>query len=94
MLVSEIHVEKSSESKKFFYFSHSVFFLCWCLLSRTKKCSSSSEIHSIYTRHRPDLHPPLLHLSKSQKGVYFLESRYLITYLKISLTSKYQGFVS
>jgi hypothetical protein len=32
---------------------------------------SNTDIHSVYTRHRTDLHPPLLHLSTSQKGVYF-----------------------
>jgi hypothetical protein len=32
---------------------------------------SNSDIHSVYNIHRTDLHPPLLHLSVSQKGVYF-----------------------
>jgi hypothetical protein len=31
----------------------------------------NSEIHSICTRHRANLHPPLLHLTKAQKGVYY-----------------------
>jgi hypothetical protein len=32
---------------------------------------TNSEIHSICTRHTANLHPPLLHLTKAQKGVYF-----------------------
>jgi hypothetical protein len=32
---------------------------------------SKSDIHSVYNRHRTNLHAPLLHLSTSQKGVYF-----------------------
>jgi hypothetical protein len=32
---------------------------------------TNSEIYSICTRHNANLHPPLLHLTKAQKGVYF-----------------------
>jgi hypothetical protein len=32
---------------------------------------TNSEIHSIRTRYSANLHPPLLHLTKAQKGVYF-----------------------
>jgi hypothetical protein len=32
---------------------------------------TNSEIHSICTRHSANLHPPLLPLTKAQKGVYF-----------------------
>jgi hypothetical protein len=32
---------------------------------------TNSEIRSICTRHRTNLHPPSLHLMKAQKGVYF-----------------------
>ena len=31
----------------------------------------NSGIYTIHTRHSTDLHPPLLHLSKTQKSVYF-----------------------
>ena len=31
----------------------------------------NSEIHSINTRHKSSLYPPLLRLTKSQKGVYY-----------------------
>ena len=33
--------------------------------------TSSSDVHSINTRHRSDLHPPSIKLSKYQKGVYY-----------------------
>jgi hypothetical protein len=32
---------------------------------------TNSEIHTICTRHTANLHPPLLHLTKAQKGLYF-----------------------
>jgi hypothetical protein len=32
---------------------------------------SNSDVHSIYTRHRTDLHPPPSYLSTFQKGVYY-----------------------
>jgi thiamine pyrophosphokinase len=32
---------------------------------------SNFEVHSINTRHRSDLYPPTIRLSKYQKGVYY-----------------------
>ena len=33
--------------------------------------TSNSNIHSFNTRYKSSLHPPLLRLTKSQKGVYY-----------------------
>jgi hypothetical protein len=32
---------------------------------------TNSEVHTINTQHRSDLHPPLINLTKYQKGVYY-----------------------
>jgi len=32
---------------------------------------TKSEVHTINTRHRSDLHPPSINLTKYQKGVYY-----------------------
>jgi hypothetical protein len=32
---------------------------------------TNSEVHTINTRHRSDLHPPSINLTKCQKGVYY-----------------------
>jgi hypothetical protein len=45
---------------------------------------SNSEVHSIKTRHRSDLYPPSIKLTKYQKGVYY--SGIKILSLKISRT--------
>jgi hypothetical protein len=39
--------------------------------------TSDSSVHSINTRHRSDLHPPSIKVSKYQKGVYYSGIKYL-----------------
>jgi hypothetical protein len=34
--------------------------------------TTNSDIHLINTRHKSNLHPPLLRLTKNQKGVYYI----------------------
>jgi len=36
-----------------------------------EELSMNSEVHTINTRHRSDLHPPSINLTKYQKGVYY-----------------------
>ena len=44
---------------------------------------SNSEVHFINTRHRSDLYPPSIRLSKYQKGVYYTGIK-IFSHLKIS----------
>jgi hypothetical protein len=46
-------------------------FYCQYIFSLLLFFIKNNEIHSICTRHSDNLHPPLLHLTKAQKGVYF-----------------------
>jgi hypothetical protein len=44
---------------------------------------TNNEMHSICTRHSDNLHPPLLNLTKAQKGVIFLALRCITPCLKV-----------
>jgi hypothetical protein len=44
--------------------------------------TSKSDVHTINTRHRSDLHPPSIKLTKYQKGVYYSGIK-IFTYLKM-----------
>jgi hypothetical protein len=62
--------ENTPSSLKIYIFSLMLF-----VVKNKELFKSNSDVHSVYTRHRTDLHPPLLHLSTSQKGVYFPETK-------------------
>jgi hypothetical protein len=51
--------------------SQYIFSLMLFLVKNKELFKYNSDVHSVYTRHRTVLHPPLQHLSTSQKGVYF-----------------------
>jgi hypothetical protein len=48
-----------------------IFSLLLFVINNNEVFPTNNEIHSICTRHSDNLHPPLLHLTKAQKGVYF-----------------------
>jgi hypothetical protein len=41
------------------------------VVKNVEEFTSNSEVHSINTRHRSDLYPPSIKLTKYQKGVYY-----------------------
>jgi hypothetical protein len=51
--------------------SQYIFSLLLFVVKKKEVFKANSDIHSVYTRHRTNLQPPLLHLFTSQKSVYF-----------------------
>jgi len=45
--------------------------------------STNYQIHSVHTRFKTNLHPPIPNLTKFQKGVYYSGIKVLITYVTI-----------
>jgi thiamine pyrophosphokinase len=43
------------------------------VVQNIEEFTSNSEVHSINTRHKSDLYPPSIKLTKYQKGVYYSE---------------------
>jgi len=41
------------------------------IVKNVEEFITNSEVHTINTRHRSDLHPPSINLTKYQKGVYY-----------------------
>jgi hypothetical protein len=53
------------------FFCQYTFSILVFIIKNNEISLTNSEIHSICTRRSANLHPPLLHLTKAQKGVYF-----------------------
>jgi hypothetical protein len=53
-------------------YSQCILFLILFVVKNKDFFTPNYGLHTIHTRHSADLHPPLLHLSKSQNGVHFL----------------------
>jgi len=56
------------------------------VVQNIEEFTSNSEVHSINTRHKSDLYPPSIKLTKYQKGSITQGLKFSITYLKISRT--------
>jgi hypothetical protein len=66
------------------------------VVQNMEEFTSNSEVHTINTRHRSDLHVPSVRLTKYQKGVYYSGVRvfnHLPQIIK-SLSSNVQSFKS
>jgi hypothetical protein len=52
---------------------HSQYILSLLLfvVKNTDEFTTNSDVHTINTRHRSDLHPPSIKMTKYQKGVYY-----------------------
>jgi hypothetical protein len=52
-------------------YSQSILSLLLFIVKNTDGFIPNSEVHTINTRHRSDLHPPSINVTKYQKGAYY-----------------------
>jgi hypothetical protein len=57
--------------KKLTLYSQYILSLLLFVVKNTEEFITNSEVHTINTWHRSDLHPPSINLTKYQKGVYY-----------------------
>ena len=72
--------EKLEELKILPLHSQYIFYLLLFVVKNKVLFKSNPDIHWLFTRYKTNLHPPLLHLQKSQKNVYLTEIE-IFTYL-------------
>jgi hypothetical protein len=64
-------------------YSQYIFYVSLFVVKNKEMFKFNSETHSVCTRHKTDMYPPLLQLRKSQKGVYFCGIKMAIACLEV-----------
>jgi len=72
MLVTEYHVMNYLKKLSILpLHSQYILSLLMFVVQNIQEFTPNSEVHSINTRHKSDLHPPSIKLTEYQKGVYY-----------------------
>ena len=67
----ETHVGTFLKHWKFCLYIHNTFFLLIFVTKNKRLFTTNYQIHSVHTRSKTNLHPPIANLTKFQKGVYY-----------------------